>query len=208
MYRRAALPLRAVATPFSRTPLPGRYWRHWTTIVLGVAAEFGVMFWAVDFLSGRFGPAGASLALSGFLGMMLLGRMVGTRLAGRFTPERVVSASLLLALGGFLGYWLGSPVWQIVGILVTGFGVANLYPYNIALALGTVSGDAASASARISLGAGGAILLSPIVLGGIADLSSLEVAQGVLPLFLLLALLNLIFLPQETPSPAGEPRTG
>ena len=60
-YGRAALPLRATAAARVRTPLPGRYWRHWTTLVLCVATEFGVMFWAVDFLGvgGSFSPAGA-----------------------------------------------------------------------------------------------------------------------------------------------------
>lgn len=214
LFGRTHFPARAAREPsasFRSEPLPGRYWRHWATILLCVGAEFGVMFWAVDFLGvgGRFTPAGASLALSGFLGTMLLGRILGTRLAARLEPKEVVLTSLIVALVGFVAYWLGSAPWlQLVGILVTGLGVANLYPFNVALALGSVSGDAMSASARISLGSGSAILLSPIILGAVADRTSLQAAQGLLPLLLLLALLNLFWLPRRAPEPQREKSAG
>lgn len=206
VYSRAELPLQKGTEPFRRGTLPGRYWRHWTTLVLGVAAEFGVMFWAVDFLSsGPFSPAAASLALSGFLGTMLLGRMLGTRLANRLEPIPMVLGSLLLALVSLALYWLGSPLWQVTGILLAGLGVANIYPYNIALALGTVSGNVSTASARISLGAGGAILLSPIILGAVADLTSLKTAQGLLLLILLLAVFNVLALLRSSPDAETRP---
>ena len=92
----------------AQSPLPGRYWRFWTTLLLCVAAEFGVIFWAVDFLgSGSLTRTAASLGLSGFLLAMLLGRTLGTRLAGTVGAERVVLGSLALAFSGFFGYWLG-----------------------------------------------------------------------------------------------------
>lgn len=123
-------------------------------MLLCVAAEFGVIFWAVDFLSssGAATRAATSLGLSGFFLAMLLGRAMGTRLAGRLEAQAVVLASLALALGGFLAYWLGAWAWvQLAGLFVTGLGLANLYPFVVSLALGAVSGPLEAASARISL---------------------------------------------------------
>lgn len=174
------------------TPLPPRYWRFWTTVLLCVAAEFGVIFWAVEFLGGgATGRAAAPLGLSGFFLAMLLGRTLGTRLAGRLEAQVVVLASLGLALGGFLAYWLGAWAWlQLAGLFVTGLGIANLYPFVVSLALGAVAGPLEAASARISLASGLAILVAPFMLGALADLTTLRSAQALLPLLLLGALAN------------------
>ena len=190
----------------AQSPLPGRYWRFWTTLLLCVAAEFGVIFWAVDFLgSGSLTRTAASLGLSGFLLAMLLGRTLGTRLAGTVGAERVVLGSLALAFSGFFGYWLGGAAWlQLSGLFVTGLGVANLYPFVLSLALNTAPDALGTASARIPLASGIAILFAPFVLGALADLTTLAAAQGFLPLCLAAAFVNM-WLARVAPVPELDP---
>ncbi len=174
----------------SREALPARYWRRWAVLLLVVAVEFGVAFWAADFLQGvgGFGRAAAATAVSAFLLAMLLGRLAGGALLARVPAGRVVGLSLLVALPGFLVYWL-VPVGAVrmVGLFVTGLGVANLYPAMLSLAVGTAPGREDVASARAALASGLAILLAPFALGALADVSSLFQAQVVVPALLILA---------------------
>ena len=204
---KTSFPITEHAVTTARSPLPGRYWRFWTTLLLCVAAEFGVIFWAVDFLgSGPLTRTAASLGLSGFLLAMLLGRTLGTRLAERLEAENVVLGSLALAFTGFLVYWLGGAAWlQLGGLFVTGLGVANLYPFVLSLALSVAPPDAlGTASARIPLASGVAILFSPFILGALADLTTLAAAQIFLPLCLAAAFLTM-WLARAEPAPELEP---
>ncbi|BDP41044.1 hypothetical protein DAETH_10130 [Deinococcus aetherius] len=174
----------------AREALPARYWRLWAVLLLVVAVEFGVAFWAADFLSGVAGltRAGAATAVSAFLLAMLLGRLAGGALLSRLPARRVVALSLIVALLGFPVYWL-VPVAavRILGLFVTGLGVANLYPALLSLAVGTAPGREDVASARAALASGLAILLAPFLLGALADASSLFLAQAVVPALLVLA---------------------
>ncbi|MEF2278209.1 MFS transporter [Deinococcus sp. YIM 134068] len=170
--------------------LPSRYWRYWGVMVLGVAVEFGVGFWAADFLTtaGGLDRATAVTAVSAFLLAMLLGRASGGFLLSRFPAGRVVAVSLAVALVGFLAYWqFGSLPARLLGLFVTGLGVANLYPALLALAVSTAPGREDVASARAALASGLAMLLAPFALGALADASSLLLAQSVIPTLLVLA---------------------
>lgn len=190
------IPRAAPAERSGAARLPGRFWRFWTLLILCVAVEFGVRFWAVEYLQdvGFVTPAAAPLGLSAFFLAMLLGRAAGTRLAGRIGDELILFASLGLALAGFLPYWLGNAAWiQFTGLFFTGLGIANLYPFTFSLALGSAARSSGRASARMSLGAGLAILLAPFALGALADLSTLQTAQVVLPLCLAAAALNIFW---------------
>lgn len=186
-FRRAPFaPRDAAYSPLSRV-LPRAYWPYWCLLLLGVAVEFGVIFWAVDFLHGVGGlsrPAAAT-ALSAFLSAMLLGRIAGTVWSARLRPERLLVMSLVLALVGFSTYWLVElPLLRVLGLVITGLGVANLYPLTLSLALSRAPGLEDKASARASLASGLAILVAPFALGVAADLASLRWAQVLIPLLL------------------------
>ena len=171
--------------------LPSVYWRLWGVLLLCVAAEFGVGFWVSDFLYsvGGFAQATAAAALSLLLIAMLLGRLIGSRLSARLSPERLIRTSLVVAMVGFAGYWfVDVSIVRLLGLLTTGLGIANLYPATLALALASAPGREDTASARASLASGLAILLAPFALGAAADLSSLWLAQGLIPLFMISAL--------------------
>jgi len=90
---------------------------------------------------------------------------------------------LLAALGvaavGFPLFWLArAPALNVAGLFVAGLGIANLYPLALSAATGAAAGQANTASARISLAAGVAILTAPLALGGVADRVGIQSAYG------------------------------
>lgn len=187
---RASLP--AQARRERPSALTSGFWCYWTVLLLNVAVEFCVIFWAADFLRGPGGlrPEAASAAVGAFLGAMLVGRAWGSLVLRARRP--VLAPSLLLTLAGFLVYWLVDISYMRVGgLFVTGLGMANLYPATLARALATAPKQAGTASARASLASGVAILGAPLLLGGLADALSLSRAQALVPLLVLLALLAL-----------------
>lgn len=207
-FGRVTFPGRSGGGARSRTPLPARYWRYWALLLLAVAVEFGVGFWGADFLRvvAGFPRAAAATGAGAFLLAMLVGRVVGGALVSVWPAPRVVALSLLTALLGFLLYWLPDfTVTRVLGLFVTGLGIANLYPALLSLAVGTAPGQEDVASARAALASGLAILLAPFALGAVADASSLFTAQIVVPALLLIAGVGLWWVGRQEKAGAVSP---
>jgi len=174
-------------THFSR-PLPTLFWVYWVAIFLGVAVEFCMIFWSANYLENVLGmvKANAAQAVSLFLAAMILGRMAGSRLVQRFSTGLVITISILVAGIGFLLFWRTENVLAgLIGLFVTGLGIANLYPLLLSLAIGTAGGNAVQASARATLASGTAILALPLILGRLADAVGIRWAYGVVMLLLI-----------------------
>jgi hypothetical protein len=123
-----------------------------------------------------------------FLGTVTLGRLVGDRLVSHLGPVRVFRAGAILAGVGFGGALLvDALVAGLVGLALLGAGIANALPIAIA-AGGNAPGETpATAAARVStLGYMGSFV-GPVLVGGLASLSSLPVALGLPALFVLAA---------------------
>ena len=175
-----------------RRSLPALFWINWLGLVLAISVEFCMIFWSANYLEGELGmpKAGAAQAVSLFLAAMILGRVAGSRLVGRFSPGRLVAVSDLLAIAGFLAFWRTGSAWAgMVGLFLTGLGVANLYPLILSQAMGAAGERAVQASARATLASGTAILALPLALGRLADVVGLRPAYGVVALLLALVLL-------------------
>ena len=173
-----------------RAPLPAAFWGYWTVMLLIVSTEFCVLLWGADFLVtvSELTRSAATATLSGFLLAVVAGRIVGSRLAGYIADARLFLGALAITGAGFGIYWLaGWAPLNIAGLVVTGLGVANLYP--LALAVGVVPEQADLASARCSLAEGIAILLAPLVLAALADYAGIWNAYAVVIPLLLAALL-------------------
>ncbi|RPI58408.1 MAG: MFS transporter [Chloroflexi bacterium] len=176
----------------ARRSLPALFWINWLGLVLAISIEFCMIFWSANYLEGVLGmpKAGAAQAVSLFLAAMILGRVAGSRLVGRFSPGRLVAAADLLAFAGFLVFWrTGSVGAGLVGLFLTGLGVANLYPLILSQAMGAAADRAVRASARATLASGTAILALPLALGRLADLIGLRPAYGVVALLLVSVLI-------------------
>ena len=173
-----------------RTPLPPLYWVYWAALVAAVSIEFCMIFWSADFLETTLGmlKASAAQAVSLFLVGMIVGRLAGSRLAERFGVHRFVTLSLLIAAAGFLIYWTAaSPLFGMLGLLVTGLGVASLYPLILSLAIGAAGPGTVQASAFSSLASGVAIFSLPLVLGRLADAVGIHGAYILVLLLLIIA---------------------
>jgi len=161
--------------------LPAAYWAYWLVIVLCVAVEWCMAFWGADFLATVAGlPRGvAATAVGSFYLAMIAGRVIGSRLAWIVPTGRLLLAALGVAALGFPLFWLArAPALNVVGLFVTGLGVANLYPLALSAATGAAAGQTNTATARISLAAGLAILTAPLLLGGVADRVGIQGAYG------------------------------
>ena len=178
-------------------PLPTLYWIYWTALVLAVSVEFCMIFWSADYLMTVLGmpKAGAAQAVSLFFVGMILGRLVGSRLVQRFAAWHLVIGATLLAALGFLIFWrTATLILGLGGLLITGLGVAALYPLILSLAMGTAPDSTVQASARATLASGAAILALPLVLGRLADAVGIQSAYGVVALLLLGVFLLILFV--------------
>lgn len=183
-------PTQATANP-EQSPhsLPSLYWVYWAGLVAVVSVEFCMIFWSADYLETGLGmvKADAAQAVSLFLAGMILGRLAGSRLGARFGVNQFVTASLLVAALGFLVYWMApAPLLGMVGLFITGLGVASLYPMILSLAIGSAGGGTVQASAFSSLASGVAIFFLPLILGRLAD--AMGIHQAYLLVVLLLAI--------------------
>jgi fucose permease len=187
-----------------KQPLPLLYWIYWVAIVLAVSVEFCMIFWSADYLENSLGmpKVNAAQAVSLFLAAMIVGRLAGSRLVQHFSTSRVISTSTLLAGAGFLMFWMtNNAILGLVGLFITGLGVASLYPLILSLAIGTASDNTVQASVRATLASGTAILALPLVLGRLADMVGIRQAYGVVAILLISVFL--IILATKRNDPAG-----
>ena len=174
-------------TRHTNRPLPALFWVYWLGIVLGVSVEFCMVFWSADYMEQVLGlaKADAARAVSIFLAAMILGRLLGSRLVQRFSTRTVVTGSILVAGIGFLLFWNApSIIGGLLGLFITGLGVANFYPLILSLAIGAANGETTQAGARATLASGTAILILPLALGSLADSIGIHQAYGIVIILL------------------------
>jgi fucose permease len=178
----------AAELPHDHEPrLPRGYWFYWLALLLFVAIEFCVVFWSTDYLESERGltASGAAAASSVFLVGMTAGRALGGQLTKRFGSEPLLAVALAVAATGFGVFWLvPSSSVAVFGLGLTGAGVSLLYPLTLALGIAAAGGRTDSAAARAAFAAGIAIALAPFALGGLADVSDLQVAYAIVPVLL------------------------
>lgn len=116
----------------------------------------------------------AAIGYSCFALAMTAGRLTGTRLLERLGRTRtLVSGGTVAALGMLLGA-LAPTLWAaVLGFVITGLGLANLFPVAVERA-GTLAGPDGVAIAS-TFGYGG-MLLGPPAIGFMADWYSLPAA--------------------------------
>lgn len=178
--------------PSSRRPWAGLAPRVLLLLLaFGVIANSGTLVedagqtWAAIYLQGSLGAAAATAGL-GFValqGLQFVGRLTGDRLVDRFGQRAVArTGGLLVALGMGSALAFPSIPGTIAGFGLAGLGVATLVPAAM---------SAADALPGLAPGAGLTIvtwlmrigfLVSPPVVGVIADATSLRVGLLVVPL--------------------------
>lgn len=183
--------------------LPKKYWLCWTLVLLSVASEWSIIYWAADFLNSelKMPKADAAAAVSLFLFAMVLGRFSASRLARDLSATTLLKAASVLSVCGFLIFWLSnSAILAMSGLFICGMGIANFYPITFSLAIESAPGSAGIAIARMYLATGLSTLLLPVVLGTIADKTGIFEAFFLVAVLLVFCL-AMVFLPkwQENP---------
>jgi MFS family permease len=194
-FRREPLPPNTrIAGPGEsrRSPLPAIYWTYWLVVFLAVSVEWCMIFWGADFLETNVGlrRVDASTLMSVFFLAMVIGRFTGSRLTRSRAVATLLPAAISLTIAGFVPFWLASsPAINVAGLFVAGLGIANCFPFTLSTASGIVEPHQADrASGRLALASGSAILITPQVLGTLADQTGIKGAYGVVAVFLVLAL--------------------
>lgn len=162
--------------------LPWLFWVYWVVIVLVVAIEWCVIFWGADFLENAVGLSKilAATLMALFWVAYVVGRVGGSRLARAIPANRLLLAAIAVSAIGFPFFWLApAAALNVAGLFVVGLGFANLFPLALSVAVSTAPHMTNEASARVSLGAGVAILMVPLLLGGLADRVSIRNAFAV-----------------------------
>ena len=150
-----------------------------TLVAASMGVEFCLVYFGAELLvSTGLGVAQAATAMSTFYLGLLVGRVGGallTRRSGRTVA--LLWTSLAVTTAGFLLVWLiGIPVLAVVGLLVCGLGVANLYPLSLALTLAAAPDNSDTANARTQLLGGTVVTTAPYLLGTLADHVGLHAA--------------------------------
>jgi MFS family permease len=189
---------------------------------VGAVAKYGVLFaliviasagalvedsgasWSAIYLSGSLG-ASALIAGAGFIalqGMQFVGRLFGDRLVDRFGQRAVArTGGIVVLLGMGLALAFPSVYGSVIGFGLAGLGVATLIPAAMHAADELPGFRAGTGLTIVSWLLRLGFLISPPVVGAIADASSLRLGLLVVPIAGLLVILFSRVLTTKTAQP-------
>ena len=194
--------------------LPGVFWIAAVMLFCMVAAEWCVTAWGASFVedAADVSTDTAVALMGGYFGGVVVGRTLGSRLARWHDPARLLALALAVAGAGFAVLWPSTgPVQALVGLSLLGLGIGNLFPMGLSVTVGLAPERSALASGRAVLMTSFAVLLAPLTVGTLADVTSLTAAFGVLPVVLALAAVGLALVrraQRRPPRDPSRPRTG
>ena len=170
--------------------LPGVFWIAAGMLFCTTAAEWCVTAWGATFVEDAAGVSTdvAVALMAGYFGGVVVGRTLGSRLARRHDPARLLALALAVTAGGFAILWPATgPAQALVGLSLLGVGLGNLFPMGISVTVALAPARAALASGRAVVVTSFAVLLAPLTVGTLADATSLTTALAVVPVAIVLA---------------------
>jgi predicted MFS family arabinose efflux permease len=174
--------------------LPGVFWIAAAMLVCTTAAEWCITAWGASFVEDAADvSADAAVALMvGYFGGVLAGRTLGSRLARRHDPARLIAVALVVSAVGFATLWPSTaPAQALIGLSLLGIGLGNLFPMGMSVTVALAPEQATLASGRAVMVTSLAVLLAPTTIGTLADATSLKTALAVVPIILALAAVGL-----------------
>jgi len=172
--------------------LPSAFWLFWIVLFLSIAAEWCVIYWGADYLKteGGFMPETASSLMSIYFVGNILARAFSSRLLRTIDVLPLLLIALATAIAGFLLYWQGPGSWpKVFGLFVAGLGISVLFPLAFSAALNVTPPNLTnSATSRVSLAVGLAILIMPQLVGSLADQIGIRSAYTVVPVLLIIVI--------------------
>lgn len=174
--------------------LPAVFWIATVMLFCTTAAEWCITAWGATFVEDAADVStDASVALmAGYFGGVVAGRTLGSVLARRHDPARLLVLALAVTAAGFAILWPSTgPAEALVGLSLLGIGLGNLFPMGMSVTVALAPGRAVQASGRAVVMTSFAVLLAPLTVGTLADATSLKAALGVVPVVLALAAVGL-----------------
>jgi MFS family permease len=170
--------------------LPAVIWIAAAMLFSTTAAEWCITAWGASFVEGAADVSTdtAVALMAGYFGGVVVGRVAGSRLARRHDPARLLAVALAVTVTGFAILWPSTaPVQACCGLVLLGIGLGNLYPMGMSLTVALAPGQAVPASGRAVATTSLAALLAPLMVGPLADATSLKAALLAVPIVLVLA---------------------
>jgi MFS family permease len=170
--------------------LSGVFWIAAAMLFCMTAAEWCITAWGATFVEDAAGVSTdtAVALMAGYFGGVVVGRVLGSRLARRHDPARLLGLALAVTAAGFAVLWPSAgPVQALLGLSLLGIGLGNLFPMGLSVTVGLAPDRAVLASGRAVLMTSLAVLLAPLTVGALADATSLTAALGVVPVVLAFA---------------------
>lgn len=125
----------------------------------------------------------AGLGVAGFHVASFAGRLLADRVLQRVATGRVISAAGVLAAVGILTALGSQAAWlSLTGLLVTGFAISPIVPSGLSLAARSAPDRPGRAVATVTAVGSSSFLVSPLVVGGIANATDLRVGLAVVAL--------------------------
>jgi MFS family permease len=181
------------APPTSRVAqghLPGVFWIAAAMLFCTTAAEWCITAWGATFVedAADVSTDTAVALMAGYFGGVVAGRTLGSRLARRHDPARLLALALAVTAAGFAILWPSTgPAQALVGLSLLGIGLGNLFPMGTSVMVAFAPERTVLASGRAVMMASFAVVLAPLTIGTLADATSLRAALGVVPVVLALA---------------------
>jgi MFS family permease len=174
--------------------LPRVFWIAAAVLFCTTAAEWCITAWGASFVQDTAhvsADTGVTL-MGGYFGGVVVGRTLGSRLARRHDPARLLAVALAVTALGFAVLWPSStPAAELAGLSLLGIGLGNLFPMGLSVTVSLAPDRAALASARAVAMTSLAVLIAPLTVGTLADATSLRAALAVVPVVLALAAIGL-----------------
>ncbi|REE98947.1 MFS transporter [Thermomonospora umbrina] len=160
----------------------------------------------------------AALGYPLFEAAMLVGRLVGDRLRTRVGTRRLlVGAGLGTAVGASVVLSASAVPVALAGFFLTGLMVCTIVPTMISLAGTAAPGRSAASVAQVGAMGYGGLLLGPVIIGFVAEATSLRLGMGLIVVLALLIATGARLMPlasdsdlahqalSEAREPAGAP---
>jgi len=194
----------------ARGRLPGVFWIAAAMLFCTTAAEWCITAWGATFVedAADVSTDTAVALMAGYFGGVVAGRTLGSRLARRHDPARLLALALAVTAAGFAILWPSTgPVQAVVGLSLLGIGLGNLFPLGTSVTVALAPGQSTLASGRAVMMMSFAVLLAPLTVGTLADATSLRAALGVVPVALALAAAGLMLVRRARTRASDAPGT-
>ncbi|RKT25790.1 fucose permease [Paraburkholderia sp. RAU2J] len=173
--------------PDSATPRASRWrspalWALGAIALVALIAEGAMYDWATVYMRDVVlaTPALASAAYAAFSGGMAAARFAGDAVRARFGAPQLVMLSATLACAGMVdALLLPNSIAALIGFALIGLGLANMMPVLFAAAANVKGVHAAEGLAHVAGLAYFGLLLGPVIIGAVTQLTNLTIGLSV-----------------------------